>query len=314
MKRKLVKQGAATMMISLPSKWVKSNKLEKGDEISLEEKNNELIINTEKISKEKSKVEIDISGLYPLINRTLISLYIKGIDEVEISFSDSKDIEDFKKRAINELLGFEIIKQSQKSIIVKDITGSERQEVDELIKRIFLILDSMAEELCSALEKKQDMQPITEIDASVNKFVNFCLRILNKRGYKELNKTSQIYGIVSMLEEIGDLYKKIAKEFQKNKKISKEQLSRLKEIREFLKMFENLFFNFREIRDFSEHPKNPTNKQEGFFDFDKKELINYAKKYEDIKKKIEQKGMIDFYLYSLNESIIKLSNYLLVSV
>ena len=33
MKRKLVKQGAGTMMISLPTKWIKENNLDKGDEV-----------------------------------------------------------------------------------------------------------------------------------------------------------------------------------------------------------------------------------------------------------------------------------------
>jgi phosphate uptake regulator len=289
MKRKIVKQGAATMMISLPSKWIKKNKLEKGDEINLEEKENDILISTEKALKEKSRSIINISGLSPLVNRTLISLYIKGIDELEVNFDDKKEIEDFQKQVINELLGFEIIKQSQKTIVIKDITGFAEQDFDDLIKRIFLILDSMAEELLLAAEKKQSMDPVIETDSSVNKFVSFCLRILNKKGYKEQAKTPQVYAIISGLEEIGDVYKKVEKELQKNNKISSEELNTLHEIREFLNNFKDLFFHFN-----------------------REKSVKFAKEYEHIKKKIIQKNLIDFDLYQLNESIIKLLGYVLV--
>ena len=36
MKRKVVKQGKSTLMISLPSKWVKDNNINRGDEIDLQ--------------------------------------------------------------------------------------------------------------------------------------------------------------------------------------------------------------------------------------------------------------------------------------
>jgi len=48
MRRKLVKQGAATMMVSLPSKWVKDQKLKKGDEVEVSEAEGRLQITTEK--------------------------------------------------------------------------------------------------------------------------------------------------------------------------------------------------------------------------------------------------------------------------
>lgn len=288
MKRKLVKQGAATMMISLPAKWIKKFELKKGNEIDIEEKDNNLIIKAEKSFEKENKAEINVSGYSPLVNRMLVALYIKGIDELEVKFSNPGEIKDFQKRVINELLGFEIIKQSQKSFLIKDITRTEKQEIDEVIRRILLILDSMAQELVTAIEKKQDMVPIIEIDASINKFVNFCLRILNKKGYKEFKKTSQIYGIVSSLEEIGDLYKKIAREASKHK-ASKEQANIVKETIKSLNIFKNLFFNF-----------------------DKKIAVEFAKKYESIKRKIKGKSIVDFYLFQLNDTIIKMNNYLLV--
>ena len=48
MKRKVVKQGAATLTISLPSKWTKKFELKNGDEINLNEKGDALIVTNSK--------------------------------------------------------------------------------------------------------------------------------------------------------------------------------------------------------------------------------------------------------------------------
>ena len=37
MKRKIVKQGKATMTVSLPSKWIKNNNINNADEVDIEE-------------------------------------------------------------------------------------------------------------------------------------------------------------------------------------------------------------------------------------------------------------------------------------
>ena len=66
MKRKLVQQGAATMMVSLPSKWIKKFGLKKGDEIDLEEKGSIINIYPE-LKKERNKIIIEINSWLPMI-------------------------------------------------------------------------------------------------------------------------------------------------------------------------------------------------------------------------------------------------------
>ena len=100
-------------------------------------------------------MSINLSGYNPLINKIIISLYIKGIDELEIRFNDKKEIELIKKHVIEELLGFEIIKQTNNSILLNDITDAVTQEIDDIIKRIFFILKAMGEELINSIENKE---------------------------------------------------------------------------------------------------------------------------------------------------------------
>ncbi len=289
MKRKLVKQGAATLMVSLPSKWAKENGLDKGDEVEIEEQGKGILIRAEE-SQEQKKMSINLSGYNPLINKIIISLYIKGIDELEIRFNDKKEIELIKKHVIEELLGFEIIKQTNNSILLNDITDAVTQEIDDIIKRIFFILKAMGEELINSIENKEKANQVVEMDHNVNKFVYFCLRMLNLRGYKEYKKTTQMYGIVSILEEIGDIYKKIATELEKKNKIDKNNISVMKDILVSLELFEKLLFGF-----------------------EKETAVKFANNYELIKRKIKGNGSVDGDLARINESIIRMNNYLLVN-
>jgi phosphate uptake regulator len=288
MERKLVKHGEFTLMVSLPSKWIKNNKLDKGDKINLEQTGNTLSITSEKISSEKSNKTIEVSGLSPLINRYLVAQYVKGVDELEIKFKHPKEIVDFQNRVINELLGFEIIRQSQNSVLIKDLTGISNQDIDEVIKRIFFIINSMFEELLIALEKKQTLSPVIQSDISINKFCNFCLRLLNKKGYKDFEKTSQVYSIVEGLEEIGDTIKYFAKELERNRKIEKNHLVVIEDLKKSFDLFEDLFFNFSDEKS-----------------------VEFAKRFESTNKKINKKNSVDFYLYDLNMNIVKMINNLL---
>jgi len=290
MQRKLVKQGAATLMISLPSKWIQKNALDKGDEISLYEENENLIISKSGKKEEIQKATLDVSDLHPLINRALIALYIKGMDEIEVVFSNKNEIKDFSKKILPELLGFEIIKQTSSSIVLRDITGCEKQEVDSLIKRIILILDSIAEEIINGVENKQALNSAIEADISVNRLTNFCLRILNKKDYIISSKKPQIYGLLNLLEEIGDNYKKIAQFIDKNPKlINKKHLLCLQESRELLKYYNELIFNFN-----------------------REKVVECSRKYKKLKEELNTKSVIDIYIYELLMSIIRINNYLLV--
>lgn len=288
MKRKLVKQGAATMMISLPSKWIKTNNLGKGDEVELIEDEKSLTIALADTPKSEKAIKLNVAGLFPLINRTIIALYIKGYDEIEISFKDPSEIKDLQNRVIKELLGFEIIKQTSNTLVIKDVTGLGKQEIDDLIQRIFLILDSMIEELIEILEKKQLTTPLIESESAINRLTSFCLRNLNKRGYPQFERTAQMYNIVSLLEEIGDCYKKIALKTAETK-LNKDQIASLKASRGQLALFKEAIFS-------------PTQDK----------LVACAKSHKEIKKNLSAKNIIDVYLYQLVDTMIKINNQLFV--
>jgi phosphate uptake regulator len=151
MKRKLVEQGKTTLMVSLPIDWIRKFGLQKGDEIEVDERGGELVIKTEKSFKQNNKA-IDLTEYGLMKNRAVLSAYLQGVDELELKFTDIKQIKEIEERVLNELIGFEIIKQTPNSLILKDISGSSEQNFDMILRRTFLVIESMAEELVKSLE------------------------------------------------------------------------------------------------------------------------------------------------------------------
>jgi len=97
MKRKLVKQGAATLMISLPAKWLKRFKLGKGDEIDVDEEGSRLVI-SKKGAKVGKETEINLTRQTETGIRTLITnAYRSGFDVVNVKFENEEHVPDIAK-------------------------------------------------------------------------------------------------------------------------------------------------------------------------------------------------------------------------
>ena len=87
MKRKVVLHGPSTLIISLPISWTKKYNVQKGDELDVVEKNNQLVVSTDGVVALGSTVinaeKIDRTGLRAMI----MSAYRKGFDTIEIRYN-----------------------------------------------------------------------------------------------------------------------------------------------------------------------------------------------------------------------------------
>jgi len=211
MKRKIIQMAGKTMVVSLPSAWVKKYGVKKGEEVEVEESGKDIIISTDK-SISVSKKYLDLSDLEPIINRSIIEAYKKGHDELEIKY-ETKTLFNRIQKVIAELIGFEVIKQSDKSCIIKSVSQPSTDEFDNILRRLFLILKRMGEESLAGIEKndKSLLLSVIDSDHNVNKFTNFCIRHINKRGYSDLQQNNAMFFIINTLESIGDEYKRLSK-------------------------------------------------------------------------------------------------------
>ena len=240
-KRKIIKQGHNTLTLTIPSSWAKRFHLKAGDEIDLIEQGKSLLMSTEK-SKTPTSTIIDLKGT-PLIYlwRSIISAYRAGYDEITVRFQNPKS----KKKAVytgfgydnlqhllkkgtvelnhieaiqalvNRLIGVEIIDQHEHYCIIREMGETTYKEFDNALRRIFLLLLNMADECFEGYtkNKKEPLKQIHLIDTNLDRFEDFCLRVLNKKGYREYRKTQIMYTILFLLELVGDEYKKLALHF-----------------------------------------------------------------------------------------------------
>ncbi|MDP3918757.1 MAG: AbrB/MazE/SpoVT family DNA-binding domain-containing protein [Nanoarchaeota archaeon] len=185
MKRKLVKQGSATMMISLPSKWVKNLNLKKGDEINLEEEGKNLIISSEGYSTKK-ELQISINqNTESSIRTNIINAYRNGYDKLEIDFKDSKDYSLIVNILKNYLIGFEIIKREENKCVVENITEPSSNQFEILFRKILYNISSLIENTEERLKNKKEFKDYEEIVLKIHQYDNFCRRTVIKNNLIE---------------------------------------------------------------------------------------------------------------------------------
>ena len=232
MRRKLVKQGAATMMVSLPSTWIKAQRLKKGDEIEILEEDHSLLITTSKKGELTLKKEIKIPTPSEYMNRLIDIPYMQGYDEIIIHFEDSKVMNLVVEEA-EKLLGMEIVNQAETSCTLKNVAEALEQEFDNILRRLFLLIKSMAEDSLEAIKEKdyERLKNIADLERMCNKYALFCLRIVNKYGYKNTKEEKFMFYTIAVLEQLADHYTYICKHMAETKeKISSETISFYKDI------------------------------------------------------------------------------------
>ncbi len=136
MRRKIVQQGTATLMVSLPASWARKNGIEKGAEVEVQEQKDRIIIlpTAEALA---ARVEIDVTGMADdllreiakvegtkekktyrdpetfktvrqAMLRMLASLYKAGYDEIRITFEHPGTINLIQEALGDELSEYEI--------------------------------------------------------------------------------------------------------------------------------------------------------------------------------------------------------------
>lgn len=247
MKRKVIQLAGKTHVISLPSSWVKQYKIIKGQELDVIPQGKTIIITASGDLGESTK-HLDISGFSrSLIRRCLGALYKAGFDKFEVRFTNPREYADSQEVVYEEFLGFEIVNQEKNSFSVRQLSYVQPEELPIVVRRIFLIIQGMADESLEAITKKdkQWLSSISLRDLSVNKLADFCRRILNKQGLSEQRKVAPFYFIIETLEKIGDVYRDYAQLSSEELPKDKNLLLLHKKINSFYQHFYHLFYNFQ---------------------------------------------------------------------
>ncbi|NTV24274.1 MAG: hypothetical protein HGA85_07965 [Nanoarchaeota archaeon] len=251
MKRKVMKIADTTFVVSLPLKWAKAHNLKKGDEIEIAEEGSNLRIISDTSVPSIKKGTFDAHNFNPIIKRAFDAMYKAGYDEIKVSFASAEELNEIESSVNNEAMSFEIIKQDKDSCVVKSITEATGEDFDAMLRRTFMMIHVMGEDLLKAI-KENDMKTIsyiTNLEKTNNKFTHYLRRYLNKKGYHDPSKTNLIYTLVEQLETIADEFKYLC-QFLTDKRnqsirLSDTTLLLFESLNKNIDLFSNLFFDFK---------------------------------------------------------------------
>lgn len=237
------------MTVSLPSRWTKTFGLKSGDELDINEEAGKLILSTTgEVALEKTTIDVKDIG-QKLLRKFLPAAYKLGFDEITVLVEGPGQIEEIQKAIQRSLLGFEIVSQSKTSCTIKCIGGPLDNEFDSILRRIFLMLKSMATDGCDAIKAKEfeQLMSIKSSEQINNRLTTICRRIINKKGYTK--HSTYLYCLVNELEKIADEYRDLFTYVAENKiAVAPEVLNLLSAVNNaFIELYE-LFYKYDKNR------------------------------------------------------------------
>jgi|SRR3989344_4846804 len=224
--RKLISFGNSSYIISLPKAWVNRHDLGKGDFVyCFENGNDEIVIapQEKEIKKEIRKVAINVGKkTFKEVKREIISNYIAGYDIIRVESNQNLKFYKELRDSIRDFTTMDITDQGKNLIVAKDFLNLERISLEDLTRRMDLIIRSMMEDT-KHYDKKLNLEKIYNMDNEINRITFMLFRFIKKalndpRLAKSFGLASEnlltLWLMVSHLEKFADEIKRVAKFFK----------------------------------------------------------------------------------------------------
>ncbi|MBU0758670.1 MAG: hypothetical protein KKF44_11485 [Nanoarchaeota archaeon] len=247
--RKVVKHGKATLTVSLPAKWCRKFGVREGDELEVNEKAREIVINISHNQKEPMRATIDFTSRKyseKVIRWIITAVHKKGFDEIEIYYDSDLIHRIIQDKLKNLFLGWVIMNQKENYVLLKNINNEDEKEFKNLLRRAFLVSINMGQSLLDRIKNKNydNITNLIDLEKTNNQLTNYCERILN-RGYiaKDI---CFLYIIVWNIEKIPDEFRAICNYLsgRSNIEMNSSITMLFENILEYLEGYMKLFFNF----------------------------------------------------------------------
>jgi len=256
--RKLVKSGNSSHVIAIPRAWLKKNKLNTGDVLTVSEENdNSLRITKDTVKKKVERTEkiiqIEDKTMHT-VKRDIMAAYLHNYFYIKIKGKKlSKYVKELKSY-IGHLVAAEVVDESHDLLLVRNFLNIEDTTVSGLVRRIDNIVRSMiidTKELIGkkgAGNEKETAENIFNRDQEVNRLTFLVFKILKayildpqlrKRAKLETLDLMKYWEVMIHLEKIGDRIKLIAKRIPE---LSKKQKNNSK-LQVLFKDFEKFYFD-----------------------------------------------------------------------
>lgn len=219
--RRVQMTGGSSYVITLPKEWIKSINIKKNDQLGLTRQSDGTLLITPTLVEKQIKNEkiftVDEKTNQKYLLRQLIGAYISGYDSIKIQSKErmpskvNASVRNFTQITI----GQEVIEETDKSILIKDLLNPTEMPFNNTIKRMHLVVKSMHEDANRALVEgnKKIAEDIFPRDNDVDRLHwlvarqhNIILETPNlaKKMGITMELTSAYYLISRIIERIGD--------------------------------------------------------------------------------------------------------------
>ncbi len=245
--RKLISFGKSSYVVSLPKNWVRQNKLNKGDLIYFDEKEDHLVLGfKENVAPEDTSTTIIVDGKSLLhLRRELNGAYIENNREIIFQGKELKEKSEHILEFVRDLIALEVMEFDSTKIITKDFLNMDKVSIKELIKKMDMIVRSMLKDSadCFTNDNSSNIQlrdgDVNRLSFLLYRTVRYGLRSQSKMyknfGFNAIDLLN-FYWITFHLEEIADEVKRISRVMEKlnlSKKHQQQFVQLLKRSEEF---------------------------------------------------------------------------------
>ncbi|MEW5841373.1 phosphate uptake regulator PhoU [Nitrososphaera sp.] len=158
-----LQQIGSSILVSLPSEWVKSNNLKKGSIVPVDvNRDNTLSIFPSESEVEHTKetlIQYSPASMETLVNQ-VYGAYLLGYDTIRVRASGGASItyEDSErfKRAMRKLVGLEIVEEDRKNITSQFLLDPNTLDAERILRRLNSIVAGMFKDTVEAIRSKEN--------------------------------------------------------------------------------------------------------------------------------------------------------------
>jgi phosphate uptake regulator len=227
--RRVQKFGRSTLMISLPSEWVKSVGLSPGDTVSIEvlEDGTLRLAPLTMLGKRKERVlriKVSKGSSEELLIRAIYAAYLLGSDRVEVTAIDNVLSESHLKtirETVKSLIGMEIIEHMPGKVVIQILIDASKYSASAIIGRMANLVRFMIQHIQASIIDKTPhlLNEVLELEYEVDRLYALTVRqLLLSQTNKTLSKylgikpslVTEYRSIVKAFEEAADALSQIA--------------------------------------------------------------------------------------------------------
>lgn len=248
MRRRVIRLGASTLVLSLPSKWVKEQGIKPGTELDIETEGKALRVGTAERWQEPRTAVLDFAKEdwherrpEKYVQRILATAYKQGADEIIIRCKE-KRILDYIEQRIAGFVGIEIVEQRKDALVIRNLVEGIEEESDKVLQRIVILTGHISKESVTAIRTndRSAIENLLRLERTHNKLVDFAKRTLARKGGAE-KEDKYLYSFLVEDERLIDEYKHILQERLLQRRVPRQVVATLEEADSYLQTLLDIF-------------------------------------------------------------------------